>query len=79
LPSRTSATFAKRQKEQARREKQQAKFQRKQQRKLEKRDPLPDSESGSPGSTTDTDSSFEPLSATNLAAAGTATTEKEIQ
>lgn len=46
MPPRTSATFAKRQKEHARQEKQQAKQQRKMQRRLEKREPPPDIESG---------------------------------
>ncbi len=50
MAPRTSATFAKRQKERARQEKQQAKQQRKLQRKLEKREAPPDSESGEFGS-----------------------------
>lgn len=79
MAPRTSATFAKRQKERARQEKQQAKQQRKQQRKLEKREFLPGSETGGPDSEMEIAPDSEPLSPTNLAAAETAITTKEIQ
>jgi hypothetical protein len=75
LAPRTSATFAKRQKERARQEKQQAKQERKMQRRLEKRESPPGSESGDIGSNPDIASPAEPPSTT--AAAETAPTEKE--
>jgi hypothetical protein len=79
LAPRTSATFAKRQKERARQEKQQAKMERKLQRKLEKRESPPGSESGEFGSNTEIASHSEPLSDTTMAAAETAPTERELQ
>lgn len=79
MSPRTSPTFAKRQKERARQEKQQAKQQRKLQRKLEKRESSPGSESGGFGSNTDIASHSEPLSDTTMAAAETASTERELR
>ena len=79
MAPRTSATFAKRQKEQARREKQQAKQQRKLQRKLEKRELPPDAESGELDLNTVVASHSEPLSATPMADAETASTERKVQ
>jgi hypothetical protein len=79
LAPRSSATFAKQQKERARQEKQQAKQQRKLQRKLEKRESPPDSESGEFGSNTEVSSHSEPLSDTRMAAPETAATERESQ
>jgi hypothetical protein len=79
LAQRTSATFAKRQKERARQEKQQAKQQRKLQRRLEKRESSPGSESRELGSNTEVVSHPEPLSYTTMAAAESALTEREIQ
>lgn len=78
MAPRTSATFAKRQKERARQEKQQAKMERKLQRKLEKRETPPGSESGDPGSNMDIASHSEPQSDTTMAAAETAATEREL-
>ncbi|MFP5230076.1 MAG: hypothetical protein ACLGXA_20860 [Acidobacteriota bacterium] len=62
MAPRTSATFAKRQKEQARQEKQQAKQQRRLQRKLEKRESPSGEESGEFGSNAELASPSEPLS-----------------
>lgn len=59
MAPRNTATFAKRQKEQARLEKQQAKQQRKLQRKLEKREAPSGSESGESGSNSEIASSAE--------------------
>ena len=78
MASRTSATFAKRQKERARQEKQQAKQQRKLQRKLEKRESPPGLESGEFGPNPEVASHFEPLSDTTMAAPE-APTERELQ
>ena len=79
MAPRTSATFAKRQKERARQEKQQEKQQRKLQRKLEKRESPLNSESGDLGSSEEQPSHSEPLSDTPKAAAETAATEREHQ
>ncbi len=79
MAPRSSATFAKQQKERARQEKQQAKQQRKLQRKLEKRESPPDSESGEFGSNTEVLSHSEPLSDTKPAAPEAAATERESQ
>lgn len=79
MAARTSATFAKRQKEQARQEKRQAKQQRKLQRKLDKRELPPGSESGESGADTEVVSHSEPLSDTTMAAVETAATERKIQ
>lgn len=73
MAPRTSATFAKRQKERARQEKQEAKQQRKLQRRLEKREAPSASESGEPGSGAEIASHFEPLSDDTMA------TERETQ
>lgn len=78
MAARTSATFAKRQKERARQEKQQEKQQRKLQRRLEKRESPPGSESGELGSNTETASHSEPLPDTTPAAAEAAPTEREL-
>lgn len=78
MAPRTSATFAKRQKERARQEKQQAKQERKLQRRLEKRD-------GAPGPTGEGESNaadasgIEAISDTTTAAGETAPTERELQ
>jgi hypothetical protein len=79
LAPRSSATFAKRQKERARQEKQQAKQQRKLQRKLEKRESPPGSESGEFGSNPEIASESEPLSDTTMAATETAQPKRELQ
>jgi len=79
LAQRSSATFAKRQKERARQEKQQEKQQRKLQRKLEKRESPPGSESGEFGSNAEVPSHSEPASDTMIAAAEAAATQKESQ
>jgi hypothetical protein len=78
LAQRSSATFAKRQKERARQEKQQAKQQRKLQRKMEKRESPPGSESGEFGSNAEVPSHSEPLSHSTMAAEAAAT-ERESQ
>jgi hypothetical protein len=77
--ARTTATFAKRQKERARQEKQQAKMQRRLQRKLEKRDPLPASESGDSDATAELAPHSETLSGLKFAASEAPISEKEIQ
>lgn len=79
MASRSSATFAKRQKERARQEKQEIKLQRKLQRRLEKLESPQPSESGEFDSNSEVASHSEPLSDTTTAAAGTAPTEKELQ
>ncbi len=79
MAPRTSATFAKRQKERARHEKQQEKQQRKLQRKLEKRESPPDSESGEFGSNSNTESHSVPVSDTTPAATEIAPTKRELQ
>ena len=79
MAQRSSATFAKRQKERARQEKQQEKQQRKLQRKLEKRESPPGSESGEFGSNAEIPSHSEPTSDTTIAAAEAAATQKESQ
>ena len=79
LSPRTSATFAKRQKERARQEKQQAKQQRKLQRRQQKREASPDSESDEFGSNTEIASHSEPLSDSTIAAGEAAPTERESQ
>lgn len=79
MAPRSSATFAKRQKERARQEKQQAKQERKVQRRLEKRDSPPDSESVEFGSNTEIAPHSEPLSDTTMAATETAPTQKELE
>jgi hypothetical protein len=77
LAPRTSATFAKRQKERARQEKQQAKQQRKLQRRLEKREAPPGSASGEFDSITEVASHAEPLSDNAVTGTETAPTERE--
>jgi hypothetical protein len=77
LAPRTSATFAKRQKERARQEKQQAKQQRKLQRRLEKREFSPGSESGELGSNAQVVPHSQPLSDTTMAVAETALNERK--
>jgi len=77
LAPRSSATFAKRQKEQARQEKQQAKQQRKLLRKLEKRESPPGSESAEFGSNMETASHSEPPSDTPMAVTDTTPTERK--
>lgn len=79
MAPRSSATFAKRQKERARQEKQEIKLQRRLQRKLEKLESPQLSESGEFASNSDVSSQSEPLSNTTTAAAGTAQTEKDLQ
>jgi hypothetical protein len=79
LAQRSSATFAKRQKERARQEKQEAKQQRKLQRKLEKRESPPGSESGEFGSNTEIASDAEPLIDSPTAAPETAPTQRKLQ
>ena len=79
MAPRTSATFAKRQKERARQEKQQAKQQRKLERKLGKREGTPGSESGEPDSNTENASHSEPLPDNEMAASEPAPTERELQ
>jgi hypothetical protein len=79
LAPRSSATFAKRQKERARQEKQQAKQERKLQRRLEKRESPPDSESGEFDLNTEIAPHSEPLSDTTMAATETAPTKRELQ
>jgi hypothetical protein len=76
---RTSATFAKRQKERARQEKQQAKQERKLQRRLEKREGPSVSESGLADSNTEAASPFEPLRETPMAPTESTPTEREMQ
>lgn len=78
MAPRTSATFAKRQKERARQEKQQAKQQRKLERRLEKRESPPGSESGESGSNAEAASGSEPLSDTTTAVTETAPTERDL-
>lgn len=79
MAARTSATFAKRQKERARQEKQQAKMERKLQRRLEKREAPPGSESGEVGSNTEGAPQSEPLSDDATAGTESAPTERESQ
>lgn len=79
MPSRTSATFAKRQKERARQEKQQAKLQRKLERRLEKREAPLGSESGELGSNTEIAPHSEPLSDNATAGTESAPAERESQ
>ena len=79
MAQRSSATFAKRQKERARQEKQQEKQQRKLQRKMEKRESPPGSESGEFGSKLEVPSHSEPLLDTTIAAAEAAASQKESQ
>lgn len=79
MAPRTSATFAKRQKERARQEKQQAKQQRKLQRKLEKREAPPGSESAAVDSNLESASGSEPLSDNAKAATESVLTERESQ
>lgn len=79
MAQRSSATFAKRQRERARQEKQQEKQQRKLQRKMEKRESPPGSESGEIGANAEVPSHSEPLSDTTMAAPEAAATEKESQ
>lgn len=73
MAQRSSTTFAKRQKEQARREKQQRKLER----RLEKRNSPQDPQSATPGSITDSESPSGLLSETENAASTTATHENE--
>lgn len=77
MPPRTTATFAKRQKEQARREKQMAKQQRRLERRQDKRESPPDSESGALGPNPEIASHADPLSPTTTAAPESAPTQKE--
>lgn len=79
MAPRSSATFAKRQKERARQEKQQAKQERKLQRKLEKRESPPDPESGEFGPNAESESHAEPPSDLTTAANETAPTKRELQ
>lgn len=79
MAARTSATFAKRQKEQARKEKQQAKQQRRLQRKLEKSGSQSVSESGEFDTNTEVASHSEPLSDTTMAAVETSTSERNVR
>jgi hypothetical protein len=79
LAPRTSATFAKRQKERARQEKQQAKQERKLQRRLEKREGAPGSTIGEGEWNADDASGAEAISDTTTAAGETAPTERELQ
>jgi hypothetical protein len=79
LAQRSSATFAKRQKERARQEKQQEKQQRKLQRKMEKRESVPGSESGESGSNAEVPFHSEPLSDTTMADTEAAPTKRELQ
>jgi hypothetical protein len=79
LAPRSSATFAKRQKERARQEKKQAKQQRKLERRLEKRESQPVSESGEFDSNTEAPSHSEPLSDAVMAVAESAPTERELK
>ena len=79
MAPRSSATFAKRQKERVRQERQQLKQQRKLQRRLEKREAPPDSESGEFGSNTETASRSEPHSDITMAVAETDLTESEYK
>jgi hypothetical protein len=79
LAQRSSATFAKRQKERARQEKQEEKRQRKLQRGMEKRESVPGSESLELGLNAEAPSPSEPTSDTTIAAAEAAATQKESQ
>lgn len=79
MAPRTSSTFAKRQKEQARQEKQLAKQQRRLQRKLEKRESPPGSGAGDFGASEEAASPSQPLSAVSVPAAAAAPTEREHQ
>jgi len=76
LAPRTSATFAKRQKERARQEKQQVKLQRKLQRRLEKQESPVGSESGEYDSNEEIASHSEPVSGTSMAGVETAPRER---
>ena len=79
MAPRSSATFAKRQKERARQEKQQAKQERKLQRRLEKRETPPDSETGEFGANAEVEYDAETLSDTAMADTETAPTKRELQ
>lgn len=79
MAPRTSATFAKRQKERARQEKQQAKQERKLQRRLEKREGPSVSESGSSDPNAEAESPLEPLGKTPMAPTESNPTEREMQ
>lgn len=79
LAPRTSATFAKRQKERTRQEKQLAKQQRKLQRRQQKRETPAGSESDEFGSNTEIGSQSEPLPDSTMATAEAAPTERESQ
>lgn len=77
MAARTSATFAKRQKERARQERQQAKQQRRFQRKLEKSEAQYRSESAEFGANTEVVPHSEPISVTTMAAVEIAATERK--
>ena len=79
MAPRTTATFAKRQKERARQEKQQAKQQRRLQRRQEKRESPPEPDSGEFDSSTEVASHPEPLSDAAMAAGTSASIERELQ
>lgn len=78
MAPRTSATFAKRQKERARQEKQEVKQQRRLQRKREKLESPQLSESGELDVNIKDPSQSAPLSGTTIADAVTAPTEREL-
>lgn len=79
MAPRTSATFAKRQKDRARQEKQEIKQQRRLQRKQEKLNALQLSKSGEPDPNNEDPSHSATLSGTCMADTATAPTEKELQ
>ena len=79
MAPRTSATFAKRQKERARQEKQEIKLQRRLPRKQEKLEVPQLSESGESDPNNEDSSHSATLSGANMADTATAPTEKELQ
>jgi hypothetical protein len=79
LAARTSATFAKRQKERARQEKQQAKMQRKLERRNQKAEPDAGPDGGAFGAETEMPPQSEALSTDGTAAPEAAITQKEIE
>ena len=79
MAPRTSATFAKRQKERDRQEKQQIKQERRLQRKQEKLESSQLSESGDGDGSTEAPSGSEPISDAPMADVAIVPTEKELQ
>ncbi|MFZ0273885.1 MAG: hypothetical protein WB524_14655 [Acidobacteriaceae bacterium] len=79
MAARTSATFAKRQKERARQEKQQAKLQRKLERRNQKSEPDAGPEADSFGAETEVPQPSEAFSTEGTVAPEAAITQKEIK